>query len=93
MKSLSLKKQFNCCGQPREDYVELHNAAYTVASESIGIPLMQWLGAINVTAMGCDAYINITKQRKFKRHSRIRFGNRLFMPDEVFSNDLEHYYI
>jgi hypothetical protein len=43
--------------------------------------------------MWADANINYTQQRIIKKHLRLHFGKRLFIPDTTFNADHEHYYI
>ncbi len=72
---------------------KVYDGAFTVASESLGIPLVQRLDATNAAAMWSDANVNITQQRLLKKHLRLHFGKRLFIPEQMFTNDLERYHI
>jgi len=60
----------------------VHNGPYTVAPESFGIPLVQWMDATNAAAMWCDANVNMTQQPIIKKHLWLHFGKWLFIPEE-----------
>jgi hypothetical protein len=70
-----------------------HDGAFTLASEALGLPLVQKMDATNAAAMWSDANVNITQQRIIKRHLRVHFGKRLFIPEKIFSADLQRYYV
>ncbi len=73
---------------------KVYDGPYTVASESLGILLVQQMDATNATtAMWCDANVNVTQQRIIKRHLRLHFGKWLFIPEKILANDLEQYHI
>lgn len=68
-----------------------HDGAFTLASEALGLPLVQRLDDASAQAMWSDANINVTQQRIIKKHLRYHFGKRLFIPDQHISNDVDHY--
>jgi hypothetical protein len=70
-----------------------HDGAFTLASEALGLPLVQRMDATNAAAMWSDANVNITQQRIIKKHLRVHFGKRLFIPEKIFSADLQRYYV
>lgn len=69
-----------------------YDGAFTLASEALGIPLVQRMDATNAAAMWSDANVNITQQRILKKHLKVHFGKRLFIPEnKIFNSDLERY--
>jgi len=70
-----------------------HDGSFTLASEALGLPLVQRLDSTSALAMWSDANINYTQQRIIKKHLRLHFGRRLFISETTFSNDSEHYYV
>ncbi len=62
-----------------------HEASFTLASESLGYPLVQRMTEAAAQAMWADANINHTQQRILKRHLRQCFGKRIFIPENHFS--------
>jgi hypothetical protein len=70
-----------------------YKGSFSHALEALGIPIVQRLDEQSTAAMWTDANINYTQQRIIKRHLRLHFGKRLFIPDSTFSSDHEHYYI
>ena len=68
-----------------------YDGAFTLASEALGLPLVQRMDATNAAAMWSDANVNITQQRILKKHLKVHFGKRLFIPEKVFSSDLERF--
>ena len=67
--------------------------SFTLALEALGLPVVQHLDEQSTAAMWADANINYTQQRIFKKHLRLHFGKRLFIPESTFSADHVHYYI
>ncbi len=70
---------------------EKYDVAYTVASEVLGLPLVERLDDVSALAMWSDANINVTQQPIIKKHLRFHFGKCLFIPEECISKDGEHY--
>ena len=61
------------------------------ASKAFGVPLVQQMDSASAEAMWSDANINVVQQRIIRRHLRHHFGKRLFIPQNVFQEDREHY--
>ena len=73
-------------------YVGKHyDGSFTLASEALGLPLVQRLDSASTLAMWSDANINYTQQRIIKKHLRLHFGKRLFIPETKFEEDNDHY--
>ncbi len=70
-----------------------YDGPFTLALEALGSPVVQRLDEKSTAAMWADASINYTQQRIIKKHLRLHFGKRLFIPDTTFNADHEHYYI
>jgi hypothetical protein len=70
-----------------------YDGPFTLALEALGLPVVQRLDEKSTLAMWADANINYTQQRIIKKHLRLHFGKRLFIPDTTFNADHEHYYI
>jgi len=68
-----------------------YEASYTLASESLGNPLVQQMSETKAEAMWADANVNVTQQRIIKRHLRHQFGKRLFIADRKLSYDCNYY--
>jgi len=47
----------------------------------------------STAAMWTDANVNYTQQRIIKKHLRLHFGKRVFIPDSTLSSDHEQYYV
>jgi hypothetical protein len=70
-----------------------YDASFTLASETLGLLLVNRLDEASAQAMWSDANINVTQQRIIKKHLRHHFGKRVFIPDKSITNDGESYYI
>ncbi len=70
-----------------------YDAAYTLASEALGLPLVERLDDASAQAMWSDANINVTQQRIIKKHLRFHFGKRLFIPKQQIGIDCDNYYV
>jgi len=89
----SLLSHVACEGLENDDAAEWlcyyigrkHEASFTLASESLGYPLVQRMTEAVAQAMWADANINHTQQRILKRHLRQCFGKRIFIPENHFS--------
>ncbi len=68
-----------------------YDGSFTLACEGIGIPLVQRLDSASTLAMWSDANVNYTQQRIIKKHLRLHFGKRLFLPDTTVEEDNDHY--
>lgn len=68
-----------------------HDGAVTLASEALGIPLVQHLDATSALAMWSDANLNYTQQGIIKKHLWHHFGKRLFIPETAFQEDSNYY--
>jgi hypothetical protein len=68
-----------------------YDAAYTLASEALGLPLVGRLDDTSAQAMWSDANVNVTMQRIIKKHLHFHFGRCLFTPEEHISKDGERY--
>jgi hypothetical protein len=67
--------------------------SFTLALEALGIPVVQRLDEQSTAAMWADANVNSTQQRIIKKHLRLHFGKRLFIPESTFIVDHQHYYV
>ena len=68
-----------------------HDASFTLASESLGYPLVQRMNEAAAEAMWADANINITQQRIIKRHLHYQFGKRIFIAGNKMSSESDYY--
>ena len=68
-----------------------HEASFTLASASLGYPLVQRMNEAVAQAMWADANINHTQQRILKRHLRQCFGKRIFIPENHISVEANFY--
>jgi hypothetical protein len=68
-----------------------HDASFTLACDSLGIPLVEQMDDAGAEAMWAQANVNITQQRIIKRHLRHHFGKRVFIPEKKLSFDSEYY--
>ncbi len=55
--------------------------------------MVQLLDEKSTAAMWADANINYTQQRIVKKHLRLHFGKRLFIPETTFNTDHEQRYV
>jgi predicted nuclease of restriction endonuclease-like RecB superfamily len=68
-----------------------HDVSFTLACDSLGIPLVEQMDDSGAEAMWAQANVNITQQRIIKRHLRHHFGKRVFIPEKKLSFDSEYY--
>jgi len=68
-----------------------YEASFTLASEALGLPIVQRMDASSAEAMWSDANINVVQQRIIRRHLRHHFGKRLFISENSFKEDRKHY--
>jgi hypothetical protein len=68
-----------------------HVASFTLASDSLGIPLVEQMDDAGAEAMWAQANVNITQQSIIKRHLCHHFGKRVFIPEKKLSFDSEYY--
>jgi hypothetical protein len=68
-----------------------YEASFTLASEALGLPLVERMDAAAAEAMWSDANVNVVQQRIIRRHLKYHFGKRLFIPRKIFEEDREHY--
>jgi len=64
-----------------------YDAAYTLASEALGLPLVGRLDDTCAQIMWSDANVNVMQQQIIKKHLQFHFGKRLFIPEEQISKD------
>jgi hypothetical protein len=62
-----------------------------LASEALGLPLVQWLDSASTLAMWSDANMNYKQQQIIKKHFQLHFGNFLFILETKFEEDNDHY--
>jgi len=65
----------------------------TLASEALGLPLVERLDDASAQAMWSDANINVTQQQIIKKHLCFHFGKLVFVPEKEISRDCESYFI
>jgi len=70
-----------------------YEGPFTLALEALGLPVVQRMDEQSTAAMWTDANINYTQQRIIKKHLRLHFGKRVFIPDNMLSHDHEQYYV
>jgi hypothetical protein len=68
-----------------------YDGSFTLASEALGIPLVQRLDSASTLAMWTDANVNYTQQRIIKKHLRVHFGKCLFILNTKVEDDNDHY--
>jgi hypothetical protein len=60
-----------------------HDTSLTLASETLGYPLVQRMDGAAAEAMWADANINISQQCIIKRHLRYCIGKRIFVAEKT----------
>jgi hypothetical protein len=70
-----------------------YEGPFTLALEALGLPVVQHMDEQTTAAMWSDANINYTQQRIIKKHLRLHFGKRVFIPDNTLHRDHEQYYV
>jgi hypothetical protein len=68
-----------------------YEASFTLASEALGLPLVERMDAAAAEAMWSDANVNVVQQWIIRRHLKYHFGKWLFIPRKIFEEDREHY--
>jgi hypothetical protein len=68
-----------------------YDGSFTLASEALGIHLVQQLDSTSMLAMWTDANINYMQQQIIKKHLRAHFGKCLFIPITKVEDDNDHY--
>jgi hypothetical protein len=68
-----------------------YEASFTLASEALGLPLVEFMDAAAAEAMWFDANLNVVQQWIIRRHLKYHFGKLLFIPRKIFEEDREHY--
>jgi hypothetical protein len=64
-----------------------YDASFILASEALGLPLVQRLDEASMEAMWSDANINVVQQRIIRKHLKFHFGKRLFLPQKKLKED------
>jgi hypothetical protein len=72
---------------------ERYEGSFTLALEALGLPVVQRLDEHSTATIRADANINYTQQRIIKKHLRLHFGKRLFIPESTLNVDHQHDYI
>jgi hypothetical protein len=65
----------------------------TLASEALGIPLVERMDAASAEAMWSDSNVNVVQQRIIWRHLHQHFGKQIFIPQKIFDDDQRLYSI
>jgi hypothetical protein len=68
-----------------------YEAAFTLASQDLGFPLVQSMDEVSAEAMWSAANVNIVQQRIIRKHLKFHFGKRIFLPTKVFRDDRMQY--
>jgi hypothetical protein len=68
-----------------------YDASFILASEALGLPLVQRLDEASTEAMWSDANINVVQQRIIRRHLKYHFGKRMFLPQMILRADRDLY--
>jgi hypothetical protein len=68
-----------------------YDGSFTLASEALGISLVQRLDSASTLAMWTDANVNYTQQRIIKKHLRAHFGKCQFILNTKVEDDNDHY--
>jgi hypothetical protein len=68
-----------------------YDASFILASEALGLPLVQRLDEASTEAMWSDTNINVVQQRIIRRHLKYHFGKRMFLPQMIIRADRDLY--
>jgi len=68
-----------------------YEAAFTLASQYLGFPLVEHMDEVGAEAMWSAANVNAVQQRIIRKHLKFHFGKRIFLPTKVFKDDRLHY--
>jgi hypothetical protein len=68
-----------------------YDASFILASEALGLPLVQRLDEASTEAMWSDTNVNVVQQHIIRRHLKFHFGKRLFLPQRILKDDQDHY--
>ncbi len=60
-----------------------YEASFTLASEALGLPLVECIDAATAEAMWSDANVNVVQQWIIQRHLKYHFGKQLFIPQKM----------
>jgi hypothetical protein len=68
-----------------------YDASFILASEALGLPLVQWLDEASTEAMWSDANIDVAQQQIIRSHLKYHFGKHMFLPQMILRADWDLY--